>query len=116
MARTLIAATTVPANGGEAAITWTNADAVNGMYFANDGKTVLLIKNGDVATHTATVTSVADPFGRTGDVAMATIAGATNAAGPFPPNLFTQRDGTGQVLVGFDAGTSVTVAALRLSE
>lgn len=114
-ARTLIALTTVAA-AAEGAVTFTAADAANGMYFVNDGRTVLLVKNADASPHTATISSVPDPYGRTGDIAVVTAAGATNAAGVLPTALFNQTGAAalGQVFVGFDAGTSVTVAAIKL--
>jgi hypothetical protein len=40
-------------------------DAVNGNSFAATGQEVLLFQNSDTAAHTVTITSVADPYGRT---------------------------------------------------
>lgn len=117
MARTQIALTSV-ASAKEGAITFTAADAANGMYFVNDGRTVLIVKNADAATHTATVRSVPDPYGRTGDIAAATAAGATNVVGLLPTGLFNQTaaGSLGEVNVDFDASTSVTVAAIQLGQ
>lgn len=115
MARTQIPVTTV-ARAAEGAVTFTAADAANGMFFNNDGRTVLLMKNADAASHTATIRSVPDENGRLGDIAVATAAGATNVSGVLPTALFNQTTAgsLGQVNVDFDAGTSVTVAAIQL--
>jgi len=50
---------------GDLTITPVAMDASNGNSFVATGKEVLLFQNTDSATHTITITSVADPYGRT---------------------------------------------------
>jgi hypothetical protein len=50
---------------GDLVVTPVAMDAVNGNSFAATGQEVLLFKNTDTAPHTITITSVADPYGRT---------------------------------------------------
>jgi hypothetical protein len=49
---------------GDLNLTPVATDAVNGNSFAATGKEVVLLINTDTATHTVTVTSTADPYGR----------------------------------------------------
>lgn len=116
MPRTAIAIQEIPFLGS-GAISFAAADAVNGMLFPNDGKTVLLVKNGGASAITLTVVSVADEYGRSGDIAPPVAAGEERIVGPLRPALFNQRSGAdaGKVYVNFSSGTSVTVAALRLN-
>lgn len=116
MARTAIAVQEIQFLGS-GAIAFTAADATNGMMFPNDGRTVLLIKNGGAGAITVTVTSVPDEYGRTGDLIISVAAGEERIVGPLRPALFNQRSGAdqGTVYVGFSAATSVTVAAPRLN-
>jgi hypothetical protein len=95
-----------------AAVTFVAADAVNGMTFVNDGNTELLVNNGGGSPCTVTVHSVADPFGRTGDLTPAVAAAALEAFPVLDPVLFNQP-GSSQVNVDFSEGTSVTVAVIK---
>lgn len=52
-------------SAGDLAITFTASDTTNGNSFPATGKEILLIQNTDASAHTFTVTSVADPLGRT---------------------------------------------------
>lgn len=99
-----------------ALITYVAADAANGMMFENDGKSLLRVKNADVAAKTVTVVSVPCSHGRTKDTVRSIPASVEHVLGPFPPELFNQLSGTdkGKVYVDFSASTSVTVAAERL--
>lgn len=107
MPRTSIAIQSIPRNGGAQLVSVT-PDAANGNSFTNDGKTELIVHNGDAAPHTVTVRSVNDPYGRTGDVAVPVAAGERAFLGPFEQNLFNQADGT--VNVDWTASTSMKVA------
>jgi hypothetical protein len=49
---------------GDLTITFTACDATNGNSYAATGQEVVLVQNTDSATHTFTITSVADPLGR----------------------------------------------------
>jgi hypothetical protein len=123
MARTNIPIQTIPAFGGKInTVTWTNADTANGMVFVNDGKTLLLMKLTDTSNKTVTVSSVADPYGRTGDTAitvplMSAGEDGVSIAGPFDPALFNQRGASdlGKVFVGTSADTGLKLAAIQIS-
>ena len=117
MARTAIAVQEIGLNAG-ATVTWTNSDQANGMIFANDGRTVLLVKNGDASARVVTVASVADEAGRIGDQVPSVAAAATYCFGPLRPAWWSQRStNQGCVLVDFAVGTPTTlqVAAVRLN-
>jgi hypothetical protein len=52
--------------GGDLALSYTACDNVNGNSFVATGQEILLVQNADgAASHTFTVTSVADQLGRT---------------------------------------------------
>lgn len=113
MARTLITLNTIPQNGLSLdAVTFTNGDSANDMYFVNDGNTILIAKNADAGAHAGSLVSVADQFGRTGDDPFSIAAGATLVAGPFPASLWNQAGGI--MHVDFTTATSVTIAAVKL--
>ncbi len=94
---------------------YTAADAVNGMQFLNDGKTILHIKDTGVGACTVTLTTPAKVGGL--DVADPTIVvPATTGdkmSSTLNPTLFNQADGN--VYVDFSTATGVTVAALRVN-
>ncbi len=97
--------------------TYQAVDAVNGNKFPNDGSTFLHIKNGSASPITATVTSVPDPYGRTGDIVINVAAGAEAVAGPYAPGLFNQGVGSadaGNAYVTFSSSTTVTAAVISL--
>lgn len=106
MPLTSIAVQAIAKNAG-AELVDVNADQANGNKFLNDGRTRLVITNGDGSPRTATVTSVADPFGRTGDVAVIVTNGKSAVIGPFDPLLFNQADGT--ITLNWSAGTTTAV-------
>jgi hypothetical protein len=110
MPRTAIALQTITRNAG-AVLTEVTPDAVNGNNFVNDGKTELVVHNGDAAPHTCTVRSVACSHGRTGDIVTVVAAGKRAVIGPLDQNAFNQPDGT--VNVDWDASTSVKVQAVQ---
>lgn len=114
MARTAITIQTLPTTGaGDTDLAFTAADATNDMSFANDGKTLFFVKNASASPVTATVVSVADEYGRTGDLAFVVAAGKTGVCGPFRPQGIWNQS-TGLVHVDFAADTDITVAALKL--
>jgi hypothetical protein len=110
MARTAIPIQTIQ-GGASAAVTFTNADAANGMEFENDGATDLIVKNDDASPKTVTVVSVADEAGRTGDLAPSVAAGEVRAYGKLRPAWWNQSNG--KVNVNFSAATNLKVAAVR---
>lgn len=118
MARTSIAVQEVPFQGNIAGITLGAVDAVNGMMFPNDGRTLLVVRNADAAGKTVTVKSVADEAGRTGDQVITVAAGAIAVVGPLRRSWWNQPSGadSGNVYVDFSAATNTTIAALRLNQ
>jgi hypothetical protein len=98
-------------HGGELEdYTLTAADAANNMKFVNNGKTRLLIKNGHSSPLSVVVTSIADEYGRTGDLTITTTNAKESIAGPFPKNLFNQSDGTVVITIATD--TNLLLAAI----
>ena len=65
-------------------VTMTAADTVNKEQFALTGREIVIIHNTGASSRTYTITSVADPYGRLGDITAQTIAaGAIHTVGPF---------------------------------
>lgn len=61
----------------------TAADTTNKEQFVLTGKELIIVHNTGAGARTYTVTSVADPFGRTGDIAAQSIAaGAIHVVQP----------------------------------
>lgn len=115
MARTAIVIQTVLENAALQPL-FSAADAANGMAFPNDGKTELIVINGDASSKTVTLTSVPCSHGRTQDLAVVVAAGKTAVFPKLDPALWNQPVGGtdgGSVRVDFSAATSVTVAAVR---
>jgi len=110
MPRTNITLQEVGKNKG-AELTDVNADQANGMMFDNDGRTELIIHNGDGSTRTVTGVSVACSHGRTLDVAVPVATLKRGILGPLDPDIFNQKSGTdiGKVYVDFSAGTTTAV-------
>jgi len=72
----------------------TAADPTNKNQFAATGHDLIVIHNTDTSAHTVTVNSVADTFGRTKDIAAATVAaGAYAVIGPLDLTGWVQADG-----------------------
>jgi hypothetical protein len=98
MARTNLPVTTMvaplPTTG--TLVTLTAADTVNNNSFVWSRNRSLLVFNTSAATgYTFTVTSLSDPYGRTGDItALAIAAQAIYTVGPFAPEAWRQTDGT----------------------
>lgn len=111
MARTVITVQDVPYQGSVNPVTFTAADQANGMEFANDGRTVLVVKNDDVAAKQVTIDSVPSSVGRTGDIVESVAAGEISYHGPFIKAIWNQSGGV--MHVDFDADTNLEVAALR---
>lgn len=113
MAREALAVETLP-NHGSVTLAATAAHA-DGNAFVNDGKTLLIVRNGDVAPKEVTVKSVPCSHGRAGDVVKTVAAGATAVLGPFDQSGFNQAGAdVGKVFVDYDAVTTVTVDAVKL--
>ncbi len=124
MPRVAIAVQTVPKNGGAVVIApaaLTAADAANDHTFVNDGATLLMAINEDASPNAVTIVSVADEFGRVGDVLM-TVPAATagvpgvGIAGPFDRELFNQPAADNLVNVDIAADTGLNFVAAKFSK
>lgn len=77
MPRTNLNKTAAPASpysGGGVALTMVAADAVNKNQFAASGNDLVIAHNAGASPATVTIKSVADPFGRVGDINAESIA------------------------------------------
>lgn len=86
MPRTTITAVAAPGPYPTAGttMTFTAADVANGNQTHFSGRVLLIARNDDASPQTVTITSVSDPFGRTGSIsAESLLAGATKMYGPF---------------------------------
>lgn len=112
MARTVVPHTAHVAGGSTTTRAYAAADAANGMAFPYpvDGKSIFVVKNGDVAAKTVTVKEVV--ASAAGDLIINVAAGTEVSVGPLESARFKQADGN--VYVNFSAATSVTVAAHKL--
>lgn len=76
------------------AATFAAGDAVNGNQFKINGDQLLIARNTGVAARTITITSAADPYGRTKDItALSMAAGATYVFSKFNTPGWRQSDG-----------------------
>lgn len=116
MARTAIPVQEVPINGAALDdISWTAADATNDHEFENTGREIVLQNNADGSQQIATVVSVADQYGRTGDQALSAAAGEISVAGPFKPiSIWNSESGKAYIDVAAGEDANVTFAVLRL--
>lgn len=114
MARTALPIIDVPADYALAglAFVFTAADATNFNSFAATGREILIAHNGDAAPQTVTIHSIADPYGRSGDITAESIAaGAYHVFQRFPLTGYVQSDNT----VHIDASAAtMEFAVLRL--
>lgn len=77
------------------ALTMTAADVANGNQFAMAKGDKLIVQNTDVSSHNFTLSSIADPFSRTGDIGpQALAAGAITVYGPLDFPGWIQTDGS----------------------
>lgn len=116
MARTQLPVLVMGKNGGGLdSVTFTNGDAANDHYFLNSGRELVIMRNTNGTPKTATVVSVADRHGRSGDKTI-TCPATTGVSiyGPFAPSLFGQR-GTdrGRVHIDLTDATGVTFAVVQ---
>ncbi len=95
----------------EGAPTMTAPDAADGASFANDGHTVLLLRNTDGNPRTITVVSVRSSNHRLGDLIVVVPAGEVGFVGPLSIEGFNQSDQT--VHLDVDDSTGLTMAAVR---
>ena len=94
--------------------------AASSQTFPNDGKTVIVVKNGNAGTSTLTFVTphvVADGDAAalaTPDRAVAVAAGAYAVIGPFPPSVY--NDANGDVTMNIDITASVLLTAVRVNQ
>ena len=109
-----------PGGVGSAGVLATLAlpSAANDAKFDNAlGRALLLFINGfggaSSVSVTITIKSVADAFGRSGDLEIVVAPGQVAVCGPFPPALFNQKSGTDidKVYVDYAPGSGPTLDA-----
>ena len=115
MARVTHTAVAVPGslNFDGAAITFVAATPASDEQVVHTGKEMIIAQNTTGGALTVTVTSVADPFGRTKHIAADSIgANAFKIYGPFATTGWQQTDGN----LYFEAsGAGITFVVLKLS-
>jgi hypothetical protein len=72
----------------------TACDASNGNASPLQGGEFLLVRNSGASARVFSITSVADPFGRSGDISETIQAGETRLYGPFLISGWRQNDGS----------------------
>ena len=113
MAATALVVTTMPLFGQIAALAFTTVDNVNGNSIPGDGKTMLVLRGLAGGGHIATMTSVADENGRTGDIVTAAIAeDEIMVLYPSRGDVFKQKTGDdkGKVVFSYDGANIQQVA------
>lgn len=116
MARTTLTVTTTAA-AGTVLPAATAVDAPNGNQFVNSGREMIEIINGAGAPITATFTTngvytVGSVQYAIADLIVTVTNGTSKVCGPFDKTLF--NDGTGQVLVDWSSGTTITTRVTSL--
>jgi hypothetical protein len=111
MAATALTVTDISRSGVIPTLAAANVD---GHLLPNTGREFVMVTNGDASPHTVTaaITKTVDgvtPAGKQITIA----AGATKLFGPFKPEEY--NNASAQVALTFDAVTSVTIQALRLT-
>lgn len=107
MARTALV-TQTPTYSGTVP-TYAAADAANGMYFSNTGRSILHVKNGGGGSINVTIATPGTADGLAlPDQVVAVAAGAEKMISLRNTGVYTQPDGT--TYVDFSGATSVTVA------
>lgn len=85
----------------EADVTMAAADQGDGNQFTFAGKDLVIARNTGAGAHTITITSVADPYGRTQNISYSLGAGEIAVFGPFEAAGWQQSDG--QVYLSADS-------------
>lgn len=114
MPRTTLTKTTAPGAYTHAGtlLTMTAADASNGNQFVATGKDLIVAYNSAGLTYTITVTSSADPYGRTKDITAENItAGQYKIFGPLETVGWIQSDGKIYITAS-NAGVYLGIVAL----
>jgi hypothetical protein len=102
----------ITANALDFAFTAAGADFAEGASFPMTEKEVLIVHNGNVGAQTITITSVADPYARTGNITTYSLGAGEYAVFPqFQKAGWMQTDGN---LYFAASATDVEFAVLRL--
>jgi hypothetical protein len=87
-------ATPLAANSADLIWTAAGADFADGASFVLTGRELLLVRNDNAAAQTITISSVKDPYNRTGDITAYSLGPGEYAMfGPFPRDGWAQADG-----------------------
>ena len=98
---------------GDLTITPVAMDASNGNSFVATGKEVLLFQNTDSATHTITITSVADPYGRKDSSLTTYLLAVTPALEAIEMSQLQGWQGAGSLVTLTTTSAQVKIAVLR---
>ena len=96
MAKVTLTKTVAPGGYASAgvAVTMAAGDSVDGAEFVAQGNDLVIARNTGASPRTVTISSTADPYGRTKDITTESIAaGAIRVYGPFPQTGWVQSDG-----------------------
>lgn len=94
-------------------VTLTGAAVAASDTFANTGRELLVVTNGDASSKTVTIDYKLTADGQTVTDRVVTVpAGETWVIGPFPPSMY--NDAGGLVTVTYSATTSVTAKVIRI--
>ncbi len=105
-------ATLVPQDVSTAGVVPTYAAATSGGdQFANDGKTMVHVKNGGTTTTVTVASQQACSQGATHNTAVAVTSGGERMIGPFDTSRYS--DSGGNVLLTYSAVTSLTIGVFQ---
>lgn len=94
-------------------MTLTAADAANNMYFENDGKTLLFIKNGHTGSLDVVVACAGCSHNLSEDLTVSTTNAKESFAGPFEKDVWNQSGGTVNLDIATD--TNLELAAISFA-
>lgn len=116
MARVSHTAAVAVENGSSGvAVTFTTADTTNKEQTTLTGREIIIAHNSGAAPATVTVTSTADPYGRTGDITADSIAASAYAVyGPFGVDAGWQQ--TNGYLYFEASSTDIAFTVIRVPE
>jgi hypothetical protein len=117
MARTVIPIQTLPIHGGiDNSLDWTAGDDANDMYFLGTGREIVLMRSTAAGARAATLISVADASGRTGDGSFTPTGDTMVAACGFlkPSDWNQSGSDSGRVHIDMTDDTSIEYAVLRV--
>jgi hypothetical protein len=118
MARTVIPIQTLPIHGGiDNSLDWTAGDAANDMYFLATGREIVLMRSTAAGAKAATLVSVADASGRTGDGSFTPTGDTMVAAAGFlkPADWNQSGSDSGRVHIDLADDTNTEFAVLRIT-